>query len=129
MAAKRPILIAGAGIGGLALSIALARKRLTSIVFERAPVLEEIGAGLQIPPNASHILDGFGLGPALDAAGIRPGDVRVLDGRADRLIGAMPLGLDAEKRWGAPYRLIHRAALQKVLAEAARKAGVEIRLD
>lgn len=128
MAAKRPILIAGAGIGGLALSIALARKGLPSIVFERAPMLEEIGAGLQIPPNASHILDGFGLGPALDAAGIRPGDVRLLDGRSDRLIGAMPLGRDAEKRWGAPYRLIHRAALQKVLIDAARKEGVEIRL-
>jgi salicylate hydroxylase len=128
MTAKRPILIAGAGIGGLALSIALARKRLPAIVFERAPVLEEIGAGLQIPPNASHILDGFGLGPALDAAGLRPGDVRLLDGRADRLIGSMPLGSDAEKRWGAPYRLIHRAALQNVLAERARKEGVEIRL-
>jgi salicylate hydroxylase len=128
MAAKRPVLIAGAGIGGLALSIALARRHLPSIVFERAPMLEEVGAGLQVPPNASHILDGFGLGPALDAAGLRPGDVRLLDGRSDRLITSMPLGGDAEKRWGAPYRLIHRAALQTVLAEGARKHGVEIRL-
>ncbi len=125
---KRPILIAGAGIGGLALSIALAKRRLTSIVFESAPVLEEIGAGLQIPPNASHILDGFGLGPAIDAAGVRPGDVRLLDGRVDRLIGGMPLGRDAEQRWGAPYRLIHRAALQKILVEAAQEHGVDIRL-
>ncbi|BCJ91299.1 salicylate hydroxylase [Terrihabitans soli] len=128
MPAKRPILIAGAGIGGLTLAIALARKRLPAIVFERAPVLEEIGAGLQIPPNASRLLDGFGLGPALDEAGMRPGEARMLDGRADRLIAQMPLGRDAEERWSAPYRMIHRAALQKILVEAAQKAGVEIRL-
>lgn len=128
MAAKRPILIAGAGIGGLTLSIALARKGLPSIVLERAPLLEEVGAGLQLPPNASRLLDALGLGPAIDDAGMRPGDVRVLDGRGDRLIGTMPLGKTAQERWGAPYRMIHRAALQRVLVEAAKKEGVEIRL-
>lgn len=128
MTAARPILIAGAGIGGLTLAIALARKRLPSIVFERAPVLEEIGAGLQLSANASRLLDALGLAPAIDAVSVRPGDVRILDGRADRLIGTMPLGLEAEKRWGAPHRVIHRAALQKVLVDAARKEGVEIRL-
>jgi salicylate hydroxylase len=128
MSAKRPILIAGAGIGGLTLAISLARKRKPSIVFERAPVLEEIGAGLQLPPNASRLLDALGLGPALDEAGMRPGEARVLDGRGDRLLSSMPLGRDGEQRWGAPYRMIHRAALQKVLVAAAKKAGVDIRL-
>jgi salicylate hydroxylase len=126
--AKRPILIAGAGIGGLTLAIALARKRQPAIVFERAPVLEEIGAGLQLAPNASRLLDALGLGPAVDEAGMRPGDARVLDGRGDRLLSTMPLGREGEQRWGAPYRLIHRAALQRILLEAATKAGVEIRL-
>jgi salicylate hydroxylase len=128
VAEQRPILIAGAGIGGLTLAILLARKGIPVRVFERAPVLAEVGAGLQISANASRILDGLGLGPEIDTAGVRTGDVRLLDGRADRLIGAMPLGRDAEKRWGAPYRLIHRAALQRILADAAKKDGVDIKL-
>ena len=60
MPAARPIIIAGAGIGGLTLAIALARRGILSIVIERAPKLEEIGAGLQLSPNASRVLDRLG---------------------------------------------------------------------
>src|ERR1700754_974524 len=124
----RPILIAGAGIGGLTLAIALAKRGIRSVVAERAPVLEEIGAALQLGANSSRLLEALGLGPAIDAAGIRPGDVRIMDGKNDRLITTMPLGAEGEKRWGAPHRVIHRAALQRILAEAAQADDLDLRL-
>ncbi|MFC5069035.1 FAD-dependent monooxygenase [Flaviflagellibacter deserti] len=128
MPPQRPILIAGAGIGGLTLALALARHGMSAAIIERAPALEEIGAGIQITPNAGRILDELGLGQALDTAGLRPDAIRLIDGRTGRAITHMPLGDAAENRWGAPYRLIHRARLQSVLANAVASAGVEIRL-
>lgn len=128
MVQKHPILIAGAGIGGLTLALDLARRGMAVSVIERSPVLREVGAGLQLSPNASRILDALGLGPALDRAGTRPGAVRLLDGRSGKSIVSLPLGHTAEARWGAPYRVIHRADLQGILVEAAAAEGVTIQL-
>ena len=128
MSFKRPILIAGAGIGGLSLALLLARKGIKAVLVERAPRLEEVGAGIQLSPNASRILDRLGLGPALDEAGIQPARIRLIDGKIGTPLTQIPLGFDAERRWGAPYRLIHRAALQQILLHAAVKAEVDLRL-
>jgi salicylate hydroxylase len=125
---RRSVLIAGAGIGGLAAALTLTKRGFKCQIVERAPALLEVGAGLQISPNASRILDGLGLGPALDAAGARPDAVRIIDGRSGKAIASVPLGVQAEKRWAAPYRVIHRADLQRILSEAALAAGVDIRL-
>ena len=118
--ATGPALIAGAGVGGLTLALSLARRGVACRVFERAPVLEETGAGVQLSPNAGRVLDALGLGPALDAAGTRPQAVAIMDGPGGRLLKALPLGAEAERRWGAPYRVIHRADLQTILLQAAR---------
>ncbi len=128
MPAARPILIAGAGIGGLTLAISLAKKGVPALVVERAPRLDDVGAGIQISPNASRVLDRLGLGPDLDEAGVQPKAIRMIDGKSGAPLAQIPLGFAAERRWGAPYRMIHRAALQRILAAAAAKAGVEIRL-
>jgi salicylate hydroxylase len=128
MADKHPVLIAGAGIGGLALALALAQGGFEVSVIERSPALQEVGAGLQLSPNASRILDALGLGPALDRAGTRPDAVRVLDGRSGKSIVSLQLGRSAEARWGAPYRVIHRADLQRVLVEAVLAEGVTVEL-
>lgn len=128
MASTRPILIAGAGIGGLVLALILARKGIRAVLIERAPVLEEVGAGLQLSPNASRILDRLGLGPLIDEAGIQPARIRLIDGKTGAPLAQIPLGFAAERRWGAPYRLIHRAALQHILVRAAHKADVDLRL-
>ncbi|MGD9658853.1 MAG: NAD(P)-binding protein, partial [Methylocystis sp.] len=72
-----PIVIAGAGIGGLAAALSLARAGKRALVLERAPRIEEIGAGLQIAPNAGHILARLGLEPALAAAALEPEAVNV----------------------------------------------------
>lgn len=128
MALTRPILIAGAGIGGLTLALLLARKGIKAVLIERAPRLEEVGAGIQLSPNASRVLDRLGLGPALDEAGVQPTHIRLIDGKSGAPLAQIPLGFAAERRWGAPYRLIHRAALQQILARAAEKAEVDLRL-
>lgn len=114
----RPILIAGAGIGGLTLALALAQRGLSSEIFERAAALDEVGAGVQLAPNASRILEGLGLGPALDAVSCRPEGVVISDAPSGRRLKTIPLGAAAERRWGAPYRVIHRADLQAALSAA-----------
>lgn len=113
------VLIAGAGIGGLTAAVALARRGVGSSVFEREAVLQAAGAGVQLSPNASRVLDALGLGPALDAVAVRPEAVTIAEARKGRTLAELPLGRSAESRWGAPYRTVHRADLQNVLLEAA----------
>ena len=123
----RRALIAGAGIGGLATALALAKAGHEAVVFERAPELAEFGAGLQLTPNATRILAGLGVLDAVVARATAPDEIRIQRGRDDSELSTLPLH-GAEDRWGAPYLVIHRADLQHVLADACRNAaGVELR--
>lgn len=91
--------------------------------------LEETGAGIQLSPNAGRVLDALGLGPALDRVAVRPEEIRIGEGRSGRTIGSIPLGPGATRRYGAPYRVLHRADLQAVLLDAVRRTpGIELRL-
>ena len=114
----RRALVAGAGIGGLAAALALARAGLAVEMFERAPALREFGAGLQLTPNATRILRGFDVLDAVRGLALTPRAVRILRGRDGVELTRLPLE-DAERRWGAPYLVIHRADLQNALARAA----------
>ncbi|MBK4215208.1 FAD-dependent oxidoreductase [Paracoccus caeni] len=117
--------IIGAGIAGLTTALALARRGIRTRVLERAPELSEIGAGLQLSPNAVRVLDALGLAAALDAVSLPSRAVHLRDAS-----GATVLRLDMQRhRPDARYRLIHRARLIEILAAAARDAGVEIQLD
>lgn len=109
-------LIAGAGIGGLAAALCLARSGFRVSLFERAKVLEEVGAGLQISPNASAILRDLGVLPRLAGAALEPEALRIRRAQDGATLQLLPLA-DAKKRWGAPYLLIHRGDLQKALAD------------
>jgi len=121
-------LIAGAGIGGLTAALALSRAGFDVAVFERAPALEEFGAGLQLTPNATRILAELGMLDAVGALATRPRSLRILRGRDDRELAAPNL-TDSGLRWGAPYLVIHRADLQRILADAASaRANVCLRL-
>ena len=111
------VLIAGAGIGGLTASLALARAGLGVSILERAPALEEAGAGLQLSPNASRILRTLGLLDAITDVATKPEGIRVRAARTAATLSFLPLA-DAERRWGAPYLVVHRADLQRVLMEA-----------
>jgi salicylate hydroxylase len=112
------ILIAGAGIAGLTAALALARKGHHVRIIEQAAALEEVGAGLQLGPNAMRVLDTLGVGEAVTAAGQAPAAITLRDGRSAREILKVPLGEAAKRRWGAAYATLHRADLVAILAEA-----------
>jgi salicylate hydroxylase len=112
------VLIAGAGIGGLTAALALARQGFGVKLFEQAEKLEETGAGIQLSPNATRVLLALGIADRLKPAIVEPVAIRLRAGRSGRDIATMPLGGPMRERYGAPYWVIHRADLQKVLLEA-----------
>lgn len=123
------IAIAGAGIGGLCAALSLARYGIRSVVFERASELTEAGAGLQLSPNAMHVLDRLGLSEPIKAIACAPEAARIKRAADQRPLLHMPLGAAAEQRWGAPYLQIHRADLQRILADAVAACDqVDLRL-
>jgi salicylate hydroxylase len=129
VAVSRTIFVAGAGIGGLTASLALAKKRFRVVVLEKAEKLEEIGAGLQLSPNASRILVELGLEPRLAGRAVTPESINVMSARAGGEISRLPLGESATFRAGAPYWVVHRADLQAALqAEVNDNPDIELRL-
>jgi len=118
----RRALVVGAGIGGLAAAVALARHGFGVDVYERAPALQEFGAGLQLTPNATRALARLGALAATREIASAPSAVRVLRGADGAELARLPVE-GAERRWGAPYLAIHRVDLHRVLAEAAAATG------
>ncbi|NIM42163.1 MAG: FAD-dependent oxidoreductase [Hydrogenophaga sp.] len=125
-----PLLVAGAGIGGLGAALAVARQGHAVTVLEQAPAFGEIGAGLQLGPNAVRVLADWGLLPALREAASFPDALRVRDARSGRALGHLGLGAAAVARHGQAYACIHRADLHALLqrAVAAQAQGVSWRL-
>jgi salicylate hydroxylase len=118
--------VAGAGIGGLAAALALARRGWAVEVIEAAQGLAEVGAGLQMSPNAMRVLDALGVAGRVEAEGFLPQAAELRHWRTGALHGAVALGDAARARWGAPYIHVHRADLQAALLDAARDAGVVV---
>src|SRR5271169_1308817 len=126
---SRIVIVAGAGIGGLTASLALARNGFRVIVLEQAERLEETGAGIQLSPNATRTLIDLGLGDRLRPHIVAPVAVRVLAARSGREIVRIPLGEAATQRYGAPYWMIHRGDLQAALAAAvAEELDISLKL-
>src|SRR5262249_54035833 len=97
-------------------------------IYEKADTLEEFGAGLQLTPNATRILSRLGVLERVLQFASKPDAVLVLRGSDDTELTRMPLD-SAERRWGSPYLIIHRADLQRSLIEAVRsQPGVELSL-
>ena len=110
------ILIAGAGIGGLTAASCLMKAGHQVEVYEQAPDLSEIGAGIQLSANAMHVLNYLGLGEAIGRLSVRPGAyVFRLHGTGE-VIGQFPLAGEHERLNGAPYNQLHRADLHDLLA-------------
>jgi salicylate hydroxylase len=118
VAESRTILVAGGGIAGLTTALALARKDFRAVVLEQAEELEEAGAGIQLPPNATRILLALGLGDALKSKVVAPEAIAIRSAHSGREIVRIPLGKDMETQYGAPYWTIHRGDLQAALFDA-----------
>jgi salicylate hydroxylase len=129
MAVPRTVVIAGAGIGGLTAALAIARQGFRVCVLEAAERLEEIGAGIQLSPNASRVLIALGLRDQLAPHIVVPEELKVMDAASGRVLTRAPLGTEAERRYGAPYWMIHRGDLQAVLCEAVKtEPGISLQL-
>lgn len=123
------LLIAGGGIGGLALALAARRAGVAVRVLEQTPVLAEVGAGIQLGPNAVRVLHEWGLMEALRAVAAFPEALSIRDAYDGRELGRLRLGAQAVRRYGQPYATIHRADAHGLLYQAVQALGdVDIRL-
>lgn len=116
-----PVLIAGGGIGGLAAAIGLAQKGFASIVLEKAPQLGEIGAGIQLGPNAFHAFDYLGVGNAARAMAVYIDNLRLMDAITGEEITRIPLDDAFRTRFKNPYAVVHRGELHGVFLKACNE--------
>jgi salicylate hydroxylase len=124
----KQVVIAGGGIGGLAAAVACAQRGVPVQLLERAAQLSEVGAGIQIGPNVTRILQAWGLGAALAQVAAFPEQLQARDAQTGQVLGTLTLGTRAQATYGAPYATIHRADLQDLLHRAAQSAGVDLLL-
>jgi salicylate hydroxylase len=122
------VLIAGGGMGGLAAAIACAQAGWQPRLYEQTAQFREVGAGIQLGPNATRILIGWGLEQPLLAVAGRPRHVHVRNGTSGLEVARLALGAEIAARYGAPYLTVHRADLQSLLRDGAQAAGVQLRL-
>ncbi|MGH7090059.1 MAG: FAD-dependent monooxygenase [Stellaceae bacterium] len=130
MTRRYDILIAGAGLGGLAAASTLAQAGHRVRIFEQAPALAEVGAGIQVSANAMHVLRHIGVFDAVARLGVRPGAYVFRLHDTGEEIQRFSLSAEHEQINGAPYMQLHRADLHDILAARARSFDPEVvRLD
>src|SRR5438876_9800238 len=120
--ASLPILVAGGGIGGIAAALALTRRGFDVKVLEQAPQLGEIGAGIQLGPNAFAAFDALGIGEQARGRVVYTDEMVMHDAIDETLVGRIPTGAAFRERFGNPYAVIHRADVHLSLLEGAQES-------
>ncbi|WP_374641126.1 3-hydroxybenzoate 6-monooxygenase [Hydrogenophaga sp.] len=118
-----PVLVSGGGIGGLAAALALVRQGFNVQVFEQAPEIGEIGAGIQLGPNAFHAFDALDVGDKARGRAVYTDYMCMHDAIDETLVGRIETGEAFRKRFGNPYAVIHRADIHGSLLEGAVETG------
>jgi len=128
--AGRTVYIAGAGIAGLTLALALAKFGASVVILERSSTVTEFGAGLQLSPNARRVLNQLGLDRQIKAESLEPEGIDVYPFGAKKPLITLALGDTVERRYGVPYAVMHRGDLADLLHRACRRfANVDIVFD
>lgn len=116
-----PVLVAGGGIGGLAAALALVRQGFEVQVFEQAAEIGEIGAGIQLGPNAFHAFDALGIGEKARGRAVYTDYMVMHDAINEYQVGKIPTGEAFRQRFGNPYAVIHRVDVHLSLLEGAQE--------
>ena len=116
------VIIVGGGIGGCAAALALRRAGCRVDVYEQASEKAEVGAGIQISPNASRLLQRYDLGAELESVAIRPVATEVRRWQDGKVISREDLGEPVAAAYGAPYYHVHRADLLRILSRPIKDA-------
>ena len=115
-----PVLVAGGGIGGLAAALALVRQGFHVKVFEQSPEIGEIGAGIQLGPNAFHAFDALGVGKQARSKAVYTDYMVMHDAIDEQRVGYIPTGEAFRQRFGNPYAVIHRADAHMALYDGVK---------
>ena len=118
-----PVLVSGGGIGGLAAALALVRQGFKVQVFEQSPEIGEIGAGIQLGPNAFHAFDALGVGDKARGRAVYTDCMVMHDAIDETLVGRLETGEAFRQRFGNPYAVIHRVDIHLSLLEGAQETG------
>ncbi|WP_328489207.1 3-hydroxybenzoate 6-monooxygenase [Streptomyces zaomyceticus] len=122
-----PVIVAGGGIGGLAAALGLARAGRRVVVLERSEQFRELGAGIQLGPNAFRAMSRLGIGELPYQCAVFIEELRLLDAVGGGVLAQLSLGERFRSRFGAPYAVVHRGELHRALLEACRSAGITLR--
>jgi salicylate hydroxylase len=128
VALSKKYVVAGAGIGGLCAALALAKRGFEVAVYEQSSQLGEVGAGLQLSPNAMHVLQALGIAEQIKAKAFSPESAVMRHYKTGKTYFSVPLAATATQKYGADYLHIHRADLHAVLLDACEDVGVSIHL-